>query len=415
MKHTALSPTAILLALAGPIAPRAAGQDEAAVDERLTELERKNEVLEARLEAYGEELERFTLRDVIPPLGGSSYGMGPAASKVYGVGQGLSIGGYGEFLYTDTTGSDSDTFDALRSVLYFGYKFDERWVFNSEIEVEHASTEAHGEVSLEFGYLDYLASDALNARGGLLLVPMGLVNEMHEPTTFLPANRPETERRIIPSTWRENGLGVFGDAGGFAYKAYAVNGFDGEGFDASGLRGGRQYGSEAEAEDFALVGRLDWVDTPGLLLGGSVYHGDSGQGASGIPDLGTTILELHAEYETGPWSFRALAAMADVDDAGDFNAATGENLAERLDGFYAEVGYDLLAKRTQSLTPFVRWETIDTQAKMPSGYSAESDQDDDIVTYGFMYQPIDQVAIKLDYEDWDGTGDQWNFLIGYVF
>lgn len=420
MTRTNLTPIVGLAVAAVLIVPEAEGQaavGQAAttVDERLTELERKNAALEAQLEAYGEELERLNLRDVIPALGESLYGMGPAASKVYGVEQGLSIGGYGEFLFTERTGSGSDTFDALRSVLYFGYKFDEDWVFNSEIEFEHASTGADGEVSLEFGYIDYLASDSLNARGGLVLVPMGLVNERHEPTTFLPARRPQTERRIIPSTWRENGLGLFGDVGGFAYKAYAVNGFDGEGFDASGLRGGRQKGSKAKAEDFAFVGRLDWVDTPGLLLGGSLYYGDSGQDEPGIPDLATTILELHAEYETGPWSFRALAAMAHVDDAGDFNDATGETLARRLEGFYAEVGYDILADRSQSLTPFVRWETIDTQASMPSGFNADSDQDDDIVTFGLTYQPIDQVVIKLDYEDWDGSGDQWNFLIGYVF
>ena len=114
---------------------------------------------------------------------------------------------------TGDDGADSgktDTFDLLRAILYFGYKFDDRFVFNSEIEFEHSTTSESGSASVEFAYLDYLFKPGFNVRGGLLLVPMGLVDELYEPTTFLGAKRPETERRIIPSTWRENGLGAHG-------------------------------------------------------------------------------------------------------------------------------------------------------------------------------------------------------------
>lgn len=392
------------------------------LEARVESLEQENQDLKLRIDSLAGEVERVQLGDLIPSVGESEWGMGPAASKVYATEQGLSIGGYGEFLYQSISG-ESDKFDTQRVVTYFGYKFDEQWLFNSEIEVEHGTTsdssgttDSDGEVAVEFAYLDYLHSQALNFRGGLVLTPIGLVNELHEPTTYLAANRAQTEKRIIPTTWRQNGVGVFGDAGGFAYRAYVVNGLDGERFDASGLRDGRQKGNRAAIDDVAVVARVDYVDTPGLIVGGSAYYGDSGQGKDDIPDLGTTIVEVHTDFRHGPWILRALGAMADVDDAREFNLETGENLGDEMLGYYVEAGYDLLAGHPkQSLTAFARWEDIDTNESVPSGFSADSDQHDKIVTFGLNYKPIEQVVLKLDYEDWDDSGDRLNFLIGYVF
>ena len=276
------------------------------------DLEQRVAELERQLDAVAGEVERFELRDVMPVVGEGRWGLGPAASKIYQKDQGLSIGGYGEFLLEAPTGSETDTFDALRAVLYFGYKFDEKWLFNSEIEIEHAttddssaSTDSSGSVSLEFGYLDYMHAEGLNGRGGLVLVPMGLVNEVHEPTTFLTANRSETELRIIPTTWRAMGLGAFGDAGGFAYRAYVVNGLDGEDFDSSGIRGGRQKGNRAGRSTTSRgVARLDYVDVPGLTAGGSLYYGEADQDSASLPTMETLIYELHVDFEAGPWTVR---------------------------------------------------------------------------------------------------------------
>ena len=405
-------------------APSIQAQDETGLELRLSSLERENRELEERLLQVASEIERFQLRDVEPAAEGSEWGLGPAASKVYGREQGLSIGGYGEILFQERAGME-DVLDALRVVTYFGYKFDENWVFNSEIELEHATTgsasgttDSAGEASVEFAYLDWLHEPGFNLRGGLVLVPMGLVNENHEPVAFLPAARPLTEQRILPTTWREIGLGAFGDAGGFGYRAYVINGFEGSRFDESGLRGGRQKGSRAAADDFAFVGRLDWLDTPGLVAGGSVYFGDSGQGED-LPGLGTAIAELHVDFEHGPWTVRALGAMADIDDAAEFNDATGENLAEGLEGWYVELGFDVLswldADSEQALSPYVRWESIDTQADMPSGFSAAPGQEEDVLSFGVAYQPISQVIVKLGYEDHEDEGDQALLLLGYVF
>jgi hypothetical protein len=147
----------------------------------------------------------------------------------------------------------NDTVDTQRVVLYFGYKFTDRIIFNSEIEFEHASTGVNvqgdqGEVSVEFALLDFLLLQEINLRGGLLLAPFGIINEVHEPTTFFGVFRPLTERFVIPTTWRENGIGIFGDfdlskAGNLSYKAYLMNSFNAE-FTASS---NRAYGPRARS------------------------------------------------------------------------------------------------------------------------------------------------------------------------
>ncbi len=406
---------------------RAAGIAE----QRLAEIERRIEILATEIEdlKVGEAALTASLEEARP-------GLGPAASKVYYRESGVSIGGYGEALYESFDGEredggesgKTDRLDLLRAVLYFGYKFDDRFVFNSEIELEHASTSESGSASVEFAYVDYLYRDGFNVRAGLVLVPMGFVNELHEPTVFLGARRPETETRIIPTTWRENGLGAFGDLGGFSYRTYLVNGLDAAGFSASGLRGGRQKGSSAKAEDLAWVGRLDYSAVPGLLIGASAYVGDSGQGlttadGSGL-EVGTTIVEGHLDLRLQGLELRGLYARADLDEVASLNEVLGlegaASAGEVLEGAYVQVGYDLLGgRRGRSLTPFVRWESLDTQQAVPDGFAADPANDIDILTLGLAYQPIEQLILKLDYQE-VSTGaqtgvDQLNVGLGYIF
>jgi len=383
------SPPLVICGLAAALCAPAPAQDNPSIAD-----------LQAQLDALTLDFENLLLQDVMPAPGESVHGLGPAASKVYNARSGLSIGGYGEARYRNFESTTPDQFDFHRAVLYFGHKFSEKWVLNTEIELEHVE-----ESYLEFAYLDHLHSEALNLRAGLMLTPMGLVNEMHEPTTFLGSTRPLTETYVIPSTWRENGLGIFGRRGDLAYKLYAINGMDGsdEGYGGTaGLRGGRQKGAKATAEDVAVVGSLSWTPTPGLALGLSAYEGAAGQNA-GEGDMDTSIFELHADYRSGPFWGRALVADAGVRDRakGDMN----------LGGGYLEAGYDILAEsETQSLYPFVRWETIDTDVSA-GGF------EDDVLTVGLHYRPIDQVVFKLDHATFqDGPEDDvTTFLIGYVF
>ena len=322
-------------------------QDSTEIQQRADDLEQVRQELDAKIDALADELERRDLGELAPSELTRVSGMGLAASRIYSRDQGTSIGGYGEFLYNLPAGANN-TFDALRGVLYVGHRFDEHWLVNTEIEFEHGSTSKSGSASLEFGYVEYLPNDAFAVRGGLLLVPMGLVNENHEPTAYLPVSRPKVEQKIMPSTWREMGLGAWGRTGSLEWHTYVVNGLAGENFDESGLRGGRQKGSKADAEDLAFVQRLDWSLSPGLVLGTSFYVGNSaGSNESLGGSLGTRIFEVHSTWEEGPWSLQALAAQAELDGAQEFNEsfvpASNPNLANAMHGAYLQVGYNLLA------------------------------------------------------------------------
>ena len=377
-------------------------------------------VLEQQVRALTGEMERDVFGDVIPELGESIYGMGPAASKVYNKNQGLSIGGYGEVLYENHNGSDNtktDQFDMLRAILYFGYKFNDKWVLNTEIELEHAD-----EAFVEFAYLDYLHSESLNFRGGLLLVPVGIVNELHEPTVFFGAKRSTVENRIIPTTWRENGAGIFGDVGPASYKLYVVNSLDGSGFDADGIRGGRQKGSKAKAEDFSVVGRVDVEIAPAITVGGSVYAGNQGQDI-GV-DANLVLGEAHLMARKAGFTFNALVAGSQLDNADELNAAIGGGNAagEQMFGWYAELGYDVLSGLDQGelqLTPFVRLEYLNTQEKAAAGTTADPASELDIVTVGLNFKPIDEVVFKLEHQfikdGNDDNLDQTNLALGYIF
>ena len=379
------------------------------------------EEVRRQLDAITRELETLRLGEGITASADTiGWGLGPAASKVYRVGEGVSIGGYGEFLYvnpasTREDGSPSDaraTIDALRGVVYVGYKFSDSFLFNSEIEFEHGSTAEEGSVSLEFAYLDWRfrgLRGSTGLRGGLLLHPMGFINEIHEPPTYLGALRPETERRIIPTTWRELGLGLFGAAGGFDWRVYAVTGLDGTGFDDGGLRGGRQKGSKAVAEDFAAVGRVDWLGAPGLVVGASGYYGGSGQGLEdpldpdGTVRAATFIAEGHVEYRARGFDFRGLFAVSTVGDVSSLNAVNGftgaESIGERLVGWYVQGGYDVLrsARTEVQLKPYIRYEAINTQDAVPDGFSADPANDQQLVTLGAQVLPIPNIAAKVDY------------------
>jgi hypothetical protein len=412
-------------------AKAAAGADP----QRLREIERQIEVL-------GREIEQWKLGEAAPPAAESKdtrYGVGPAAAKVYAK-KGVSIGGYGEFVYQGFAGSREDhepsglrnEADLARAVLYFGYKFDDQWILNSEIEVEHAgsASDKGGEVEVEFAYLDYLFSKSLRARAGLVLIPMGLINELHEPPTFLGVLRPDIERRLIPSTWRELGAGVHGDAGRFSCRVYAVNGLNSEGYTAEGIREGSQEGSEAAAENWAVTGRLDWTPVAGGLVGASFFTGNSDQGRStpaGRSFSGrTTLYDVHADWKwRGLW-LRGLYVRTTVSDAAAINEANaltgGASIGRRQWGWYLQGGFDVLSLRAgarASLTPFLRYERYDTQAAVPSGYERNPENDATLLTIGAVFKPIDPIAVKADWQRRTNaarTGvDQWNVGLGYLF
>ncbi len=411
------------------VLPALPAQEPAQEFERFTELER-------RIELLSDELETMRLGPGVKDSEFESrYGFGAGASNVYRVPEGVSIGGYGELLYTDRQGAANEA-DFLRGVLYAGYKFDEHWLFNSEYEFEHATVsdnndgsgdEAPGSVSVEFAYVEYRYNANFGARAGLLLLPVGFANELHEPINFPSANRPELERRIIPSTWRENGAGVFGETDNWSWRAYVVNGFDAAGFDDTGVRGGRQSGGQAKADDLALTARFDYVGQEGLIAGVSGYHGGSGQDNAGFGTTSVTLLEAHADWRYKGFRTRVLGVLGEIDDVEQLNAAQGfvgdESVGEEQEGYYLEVGYDIARHMggavSGELSPFVRYENFDTQADVPDGFSANPANDQELWVYGINWNPIPRVALKADYVDADngsGTGrDLFRMSVGYVF
>jgi hypothetical protein len=388
------------------------------------ELKRKTSIL-------AQELEKLRTQLVIPeePKYKSMYGLGPAASKVYQVGRGLSLGGYGEGHYKVFTGDQQgskDSADFVRLVLYTGYRFSDAILFNSELEFEHASTGKSGEVSVEFAALDFFLDPKFNLRAGMVLVPMGFLNPIHEPPFYFGNNRPEVERRILPTTWREMGVGAFGELfPGLTYTTYGINGLRASNFSPEGIRGGRQSASQAKAEDLAWVGRLDYAVpfAVGLSLGGSAYLGNSGQGEIRGTDVFTQIYEGHLQWHYRGLEFRALGAWSRIDDAAKVSRAVKKTIGEEQFGWYTELGYNvlpwLLPDSTQYLAPFFRYERWDTQAEVAEGFRKNANLARRLWQFGVNYKPIPNVVIKADYRNFDADegdlADEFNLGLGFIF
>ncbi|MCF6178725.1 MAG: hypothetical protein L3J63_04975 [Geopsychrobacter sp.] len=375
--------------------------------------------LERRLDLVTQELQKLKNESAVGAVEYvSTFGMGPAASKVYRQNRGLSIGGYGEGQYKKFIKDKEDKIDQadmLRAILYVGYKFSDQIIFNSEIEYEHAN-----EASVEMASLDFLLSEKFNLRTGLLLAPVGLTNEMHEPTLFHGVDRPLVERQVIPTTWREMGVGVFGKLNDKVdYKLYVMNGFNGAAFTEQGLRKGRQKGSKSKADDWALVGRVDYEPILGFSLGGSFYLGDSGQGQvvdgrGREADVFTQIYEIHSVYKSRGLELKALVSQVMIDDSEIIQAQTGQDVPDQIFAFYSEVAYDIFplfqSGKDQYLAPFVRYENLDY---------AGNNQDVELLVAGISYKPIPNVVLKADISNYmmkyGRKADEINFGFGYIF
>lgn len=349
---------------------------------------------------------------------------------------GTAIGGYGEIVLNAPDDQQPTTIDLRRFVLFVGHNFTERLRLYAELEIEHAVSSASdkGEVEVEQAFLDYLGWRPLNFRVGLLIIPVGIVNVYHEPTTFNGADRPDTDLYIIPSTWRELGAGIFGALGPLRYQAYAVTGFDARGFTADGLRGGHQEGQFARAHDWAVVGRLDWTPLAGLDFGLSGYRGNSGQGDQAIGSVPVTMVEADARMR---WrGLEARGEFANVWITGtpllntqfDDGTVMGGPVSHQLRGGYLEVGYDLFhplkqrLKYASALVAFARYERTDTQVDVRF-HDRAFGHDREAITGGLTFRPIAEVVLKLDYQRRSvdiaaGERHGWNQVnagVGFVF
>jgi hypothetical protein len=260
-------------------------------------------------------------------------------------------------------------------------------------------------------------------RGGLFLVPVGILNETHEPPTFFGVERNRVETRIIPTTWREGGVQLFGElAEGVSYQVGLHSGLalDPGSDTRGGMRGLRQGVAESTAERLAVSAALRIAPRAGLSGGLSlVYQNDLTQGAGA--EVSALLSEAHLQYRRGPLEARGLYARWDVDGGDDFFTDGGGQIGETQQGWYVEAAYHLarLLPEGHDLAPFVRYERLDTNNSLPSGVVRDPSRDERVTTAGLNYWPTPQVVVKVDVQDFHNdasTGlDRWNVGVGWWF
>ncbi|MDW8294847.1 MAG: FlxA-like family protein [Aquificaceae bacterium] len=428
--------------------------------QRLREEQRKAEETKKETEVLKEEIRKLRLEIAMPQIEIKSYsGLGPAASKVHFNPKGVSIGGYGELLFrhndVDARGGAKNIANMQRLILYLGYAFNEKLKFNSELELEHASTSGEhgtggGYFKSELAYLDYQFRPEFGLRGGLLLMPVGIVNEVHEPPTFPSAERPFFERRIAMSTWEEMGFGVYGTVGPVDYRFYVTNGLmlrGGGGYNVlEPLKTARQRGARAVMDRLGFTGRID-VNLPlNLTLGGSFWTGDiqsKGGSDSGLnlrrgTKVGSvTMLLPHLWWQHAGWDVRFVGAYVKVEDAlrvsqdlfgnnlQNPNTGTNRNniMPREQKGYYLQIAYDmfrLFGPDNQELYVFGIYEDFDTHSKVPQGYLKPNGNKLKVYNLGISYKPHPLVAIKVDYAKLDYSRPrrdekEYRLTLGFMF
>ena len=319
-----------------------------------------------------------------------------------------ALSGYMDFHFNKPEFTDAQL-DFHRFVLLVTHSFSDRIRFVGELELEHAVVEGleeKGELELEQAYIDFLLSRSFNVRAGMMLMPIGIINERHEPPVYYGVERPFNDTVIIPTTWFDVGAGVHGEIGrGWRYRAFVVAPLDAAEFNAEeGLREGRQKGAESNIGRPAVTGRLEYVAVRGLTLGASAWSGRSGFQFRPAFDVPVSLAEIDGRYSRRRLELRGQFSQVWIDNAGRLNDAlairvgVNPNIARVLRGFYAEGGYRAISRASiGEVGAFVRYENFDTQFRMPAGYVGLPEFDRDAWVVGASYWPDPDVAVKFDY------------------
>ena len=321
-----------------------------------------------------------------------------------------TFGGYGEVhhnsLEQDDSSATKDAVDFHRYVMFTGHQFTDSIRFFSELELEHsvAGEGKVGEIELEQAYIEWDATDNLSAKAGLFLMPIGLLNETHEPNTFYGTERNNVEKNIIPATWWEAGAALKGQLSpGLSYDVAAHSGL----YIAEGKykpRDGRQKVGKAKADNMAFTGRLKYTAIPGLEVAASLqYQIDVRQGEGAAID--GTLFETHVAWQRDDFQLRALYARWDFDDVIN---ATVDGASEQA-GLYIEPSYKL----NEKLGLFARYSQWDNSA------AAAVDSQITQFDLGVNYWLHPNVVFKFDYQNQDAPGeagyDGINMGVGYSF
>ena len=306
------------------------------------------------------------------------------------------IGGYGEHHYNNFENSD-DKIDAHRYVLFISHEYSDTVRFFSELELEHSlSGEGKpGEVELEQAFVEWDFAENHSLVAGQFLIPVGILNDTHEPDTFYGVERNLVEKNIIPTTWWESGALVKGSiAEGLSYD-FAFH--SGLAVDESGnIRKGRQKSANAKANDFAMTARVKYTGVRGLELAASVQRQENiSQGV--VEDASALLTEVHAIYNVGMFSIRGLWASWNLD--GDEYEALG---TDEQNGWYVEPSI----KPLDNLGFFVRWSSWNNSAGLSDS------EDNEVFDIGVNYWLNPNVVFKLDYQDASDYNDNDSLNIG---
>ncbi len=351
----------------------------------------------------------------------------------------LVVGGYGEVHYNQPLNDrqrSNGKLDIHRMVMLFGYNFNAKTQFVSEIEFEHVK-----EVYVEQAFLQHKLNDFVNFRAGLMLVPMGIINEYHEPTTFNGVERPVIDTYLSPSTWREIGFGLYGNILPISlkYQLYMMNGFNG--YDGSanlngkyGLRKGRQKGAESFISTPTFSGKIEYYGIRGLNMGLSGYIGETQStlynGLDKTDDLGVAIADssvvgvamvgLDARYSFKGLQMRGQFYYASLANTDQYNVFTAESSNELNDlgsamlGYYAEIAYNVLrySNRELQLLPFLRYEYLNTHQGVGKDIDLNPLYQKRIITTGVTLALVNGAVLKSDIQFIkDAAGNEWSKTI----
>lgn len=396
-----------------------------AIKAELAATRKKTDTVEQKQEALAS-----TVAATGPSAAGASSGS-PAARP-----QSTVISSYGEINYTRPNNATNQAqADVARAVFGITHRFDDRTKMVGEFEWEHAVTSAgdQGEAAVEQLYVEHELSNGLRVKGGLYLMPVGLINTNHEPTAFYGVQRNFVETAIIPSTWREAGFGLSRTHdNGLSWDIGVTTGFDLSKWDAASTDGTEsplgsihQEGQLAKANDLSLHAALNWRGIPGLLLGGSVFTGKAGHATSDFAANAARVnlWDLHARYTPGLWDLTALYSAGTISNTEALNLTfVGQPtpVPSTFYGWYAQAAYQLWKSADYSLSPFVRYEQFNTAASyeaVPQGLGVAPLADQKVATIGANFKIGEGVVVKFDFQKFqlDSNRDRFNLGVGYSF
>ena len=436
MNRHLVSASALCAALC--VTPVFAGSADDAIARRLDQLGKQVEALQAELQQLKARNEALANQLEAKPASTASQADSTSAqtsvvSTLPGVLNRASLFGYGEVNYNHYDHDSSATqADLRRAVFGIGYRFNENTRFVSEYEVEHAiaSSGDSGEFEVEQFYIDHRLASWANLKAGLILIPSGILNESHEPPRYYGVERNFVETAIIPSTWREGGVGVYGRAfGGLRWDVGVTTGFNLAKWDFTSEEGREsplgavhQELQLAKASDLAQYFALNYDGLPGFNLGASVFTGGAGQSQPGIQDHPrVTLWETHTRWTPGRADLSALYAHGTISATGTLNLVNvGQPtpIPDAFYGWYLQAAYRVWQSGERSLSPFARYERFN----VASGYAAQAPglgtdplPTETVATYGANFYLNPNVVFKADYQSFHVNPDMDRFDLGLGF